>query len=570
MPTLKSFARLTTLLTLLTLAIPTPAQTQSCDVVVYGGTSAGVAAAVQAARMGKRVVLIEPSAHLGGLSSGGLGWTDLGNPNVVGGISREFYHRLFLHYQQDSAWKHAKKESFGQAGGQGVKAMDTDRQLMWTFEPSVAEKVFNDLVKEANVPVLYRERLRIAETQLAGAPQAPVNRASGVTRQGNRITSITLESGKVISAKSFIDASYEGDLLAAAGVKYTLGREANSQYGETINGIQAKRATKNQLPKGIDPYKTKGDPKSGLLPGINPDPGGPDGSADNKLQAYCYRMCLTDVPANRVMIEKPANYNEADYELLFRAIEVGQKDRFFKTDLMPNRKTDSNNDSGISTDYIGMNYNYPEADYATRDQINKAHEDWQRGLVWTLQNHPRVPKAIRDRYAKWGLPKDEFTDNGHWATQLYVRESRRMVGDFVQTEKNLRDDSTVDRSIGMGAYTMDSHNTQRYVDENGHVRNEGDVQIGVPRPYRIDYRAIVPKQAECENLLVPVCLSATHIAFGSIRMEPVFMILGQSAATAACLAIDANIPVQQLPYDQLSQRLTADKQILSYTPPAKR
>jgi ribulose 1,5-bisphosphate synthetase/thiazole synthase len=544
------------LLAVAAVACPAPAQQPATyDVVVYGGTSAGVAAAVQAARMGKKVVLIEPTAHLGGLSSGGLGFTDLGNPNVVGGISREFYHRLYLHYQQDAAWNHQAKASFEKTGGQGVRAMDAERQLMWTFEPSVAEKVFDDLVKEANVPVVRKARLDLK---------------NGVTKSGARIESIRTEDGKTYAAKAFIDATYEGDLMAKAGVKYTLGREANSQYGETINGIQAKRSTKNQLPTGIDPYKTKGDPKSGLLPGVNPDPGGADGSADAKLQAYCYRMCLTDVPANRVMIEKPANYNEVDYEILFRACEVGQKDAFFKVDLMPNRKTDSNNASGISTDFIGQNYNYPEADYATRDQINKAHENWQRGLVWTVQNHPRIPKAVRDRYAKWGLPKDEFTDNGHWATQLYIREARRMVGDFVQTEKNLRDDHTIEQSIGMGSYNMDSHNAQRYVDESGHVRNEGDVQIGVPRPYRIDYRAIVPRQAECENLLVPVCLSATHIAFGSIRMEPVFMILGQSAATAACIAADEGTSVQRVSYDKLRERLEADKQVLSYAPSQKR
>jgi hypothetical protein len=555
-PTRRNFlASLSALAALAASGLPATAaqQPDAYDVVVYGGTSAGVAAAVQAARMGKRVVLVNPSEYLGGLSSGGLGFTDLGNPNVVGGIAREYYHRLYLHYQQDAAWTHQSRASFGKTGGQGVRAMDADRQLMWTFEPSVAEKIFNDLVRETNVPVVH----------------ARLDLKNGVTKSGPRIQSLRTEDGRTFTAKAFIDATYEGDLMAKAGVSYTLGREANDAFGETINGIQAKRSTNNQLPKGIDPYRVKGDPKSGLLPGVNPDPGGPDGAGDKKIQAYCYRMCLTDVPDNRVMIEKPANYNEADYELLFRAIEVGQKDRFFKLDLMPNRKTDSNNDSGISTDFIGYNYDYPEADYATRDRINKAHENWQRGLVWTLQNHPRVPKPIRDKYAKWGLPKDEFVKNNHWATQLYIREARRMVGDFVQTEKNLRDDRTIDRSIGMGSYNMDSHNAQRYVDETGHVRNEGDVQIGVPRPYRIDYRAITPKQAECDNLLVPVCLSATHIAYGSIRMEPVFMILGQSAATAACLSVDLQTPVQSVPYDKLSQQLTADKQVLSWTPPKK-
>jgi hypothetical protein len=555
-PTRRKFlARLSAAALALGLALTAPAQQpESYDVLVYGGTSAGVAAAVQAARMGKRVVLVNPSEYLGGLSSGGLGFTDLGNPNVVGGISREFYHRLYLHYQQDAAWTHQSKASFEKTGGQGVRAMDADRQLMWTFEPSVAEQIFNDLIKEANVPVVH----------------ARLDLNNGVAKSGPRIQSLRTEDGRTFAAKAFIDATYEGDLMAKAGVSYTLGREPNAQYGETINGIQAKRSTKNQLPPGIDPYKVKGDPKSGLLPGVNPDPGGADGSGDKKVQAYCYRMCLTDVPDNRVMIEKPANYNEAEYELLFRAIEVGQKDAFFKLDLMPNRKTDSNNASGISTDFIGFNYAYPDADYATRDQINKAHENWQRGLVWTLQNHPRVPKSIRDKYARWGLPRDEFVKNGHWATQLYIREARRMVGDFVQTEKNLRDDRTIDQSVGMGSYNMDSHNAQRYVDAAGHVRNEGDVQIGVPRPYRIDYRAITPKPAECDNLLVPVCLSATHIAYGSIRMEPVFMILGQSAATAACLSVETGTPVQSVSYESLKQRLEADKQVLSYVPAQKR
>jgi hypothetical protein len=277
-------------------------------------------------------------------------------------------------------------------------------------------------------------------------------------------------------------------------------------------------------------------------------------------------MCLTDEPDNRVTIDKPDGYDEARYELLFRAIEAGQTDRFFKLDRMPNRKTDSNNASGLSTDFIGMNYAYPEADYAAREELAAAHEDWQRGLVWTLQNHPRVPREVRESYAKWGLPRDEFADNGHWSHQLYVRESRRMLGEAVATERTLRDDAGVARSIGMGAYTMDSHNTQRYVDANGHVRNEGDVQIRVPRPYRIEYGTIVPKAGECANLLVPVCLSASHIAYGSIRMEPVFMVLGQSAATAACIAVDEGVPVQRVPYDRLRDRLLTDGQVLEWTP----
>jgi ribulose 1,5-bisphosphate synthetase/thiazole synthase len=540
-------------LSLLATSFSHAAAPRDFDVLVYGGTSGGVTAAVQAARMGKRVALIEPGQHLGGLSSGGLGWTDMGNPNVVGGLSREFYHRVFRHYQSDGVWKHTTREHFAGAAAQHARAIDATRELMWVFEPHAAEKIFNDLAREANVTVVFNERLALS----------PVG---GVVKDGSRIASMRMESGATFTAKVFIDATYEGDLMAQAGVKYAVGREGNDVYGETINGIQAARSVKNQLPPGIDPYVIKGDPSSGLLPGVNPNAGGPDGAGDAKIQAYCYRMCLTDVPENRVAIAKPAGYDEGRYELLFRAIEAGQTSRFFKFDLMPNRKTDSNNDSGISTDFIGQNYGYPEADYATRAKLAAAHEDWQRGLVWTLQNHPRVPAEIRAKYAKWGLPKDEFADNGNWSRQLYVRESRRMLGSGVATERSLRDDADVKRSIGMGAYAMDSHNAQRYVDASGHVRNEGDVQITVPRPYRIDYGTIVPKPVECTNLLVPVCLSASHIAYGSIRMEPVFMTLGHSAGAAACFAIDEEVSVQRVPYDKIRTRLIADGQVLEYTP----
>lgn len=532
------------------LALPAAAE-ESCDVLVYGGTSSGVAAAVEIGRSGKSVILIEPSDRLGGLTSGGLGWTDLGNANIVGGLAREFYHRIYQHYQRPEAWTFQSAESFRTAGGQGVRAMDAQRQTMWVFEPHVAERTFRDMASEAKVK-LVRGRL-----QLGG---------SGVAKKQGLIESILLEDGQVFRAKVFIDATYEGDLMGNAGVKYAVGREANSLYGETIDGIQAARARGNQLPAGIDPFTEKGNPASGLLPGVNKDTGGPDGSGDGRIQAYCYRMCLTDVPQNRVMIEKPASYNEKDYELLFRAIEAGQKDMFFKLDLMPNRKTDSNNASGISTDFIGMNYAYPTADYSTRQKIAIAHENWQRGLVWTLQNHPRIPEPIRKRYAKWGLARDEFVETGNWTPQLYIRESRRMLGVAIATERTLRDDSAVRHSIGMGAYNMDSHNVQRYVDAKGQVRNEGDVQIGVPRPYRIDYGVITPKQEECSNLLVPVCLSASHIAYGSIRMEPVFMILGQSAGAAACLAIDQGISVQQVSYEKLETKLTDEKQVLDWKP----
>jgi hypothetical protein len=517
------------------------------DAAIYGGTSGGVIAAVQLARLGKHVVLIVPEKNVGGLTSGGLGWTDVGNPDMVGGLSREFYHRIYLYYQDDANWKHGSKAQFASAPGQHTKAVDQKDQVMWVFEPKAAARVYQDMLSEARVTVVKNERL---------------NRTSGVSKTGAHITSIKMESGQTFAAAVFLDTSYEGDLLAAAGVSYAVGREGNDVYGETINGIEVAKAVKNQLPKGVDAYVVKGDPSSGLLPGVNPNPGGKDGTGDSRIQAYCYRMCLTDIPQNRVMIEKPAGYNEKDFELLFRCIEAGQKDGFFKFDMMPNHKTDSNNASGMSTDFIGMNYAYPEEDYEQREKFAAAQELWQRGLLWSLQNHPRVPEAIRANYAKWGLPKDEFEDNGHWPTQLYIREARRMKGMTIATERTLMENSA-EYSIGMGVYAIDSHAVQRYADAAGTVHNEGDVQIKPPGPYRIDYDCIVPKAAECDNLIVPVCLSASHVAYGSIRMEPVFMVLGHSAADAANIAIEKHESVQQVSYEELRKELLAEHQVLS-------
>lgn len=518
------------------------------DVVVYGGTSGGVIAAVQAARSGKDVVLISPTEHLGGLTSSGLGWTDLGTSSILGGISREFYHRVYLHYQDDAAWNWQTRGSFGNAG-QGGPAFNDSSEIGSVFEPKVAEKIFNDLLTEENVPVITGR----------------LDLSNGVVMNGDEIAFLRLEGGSEYSGKVFIDASYEGDLLPGAGVSFTVGREANSLYGETVNGIQAASATKNQLRNNIDPYVVAGDAESGLLDGVEVDAGGLDGEADSKLQAYCFRMTLTDVAANRVMITQPSGYDEADYELLFRSIEAGQSDRFFKLDLMPNRKTDSNNASGISTDYIGKNYG-PGWDWTTlnhdeRIALALEHENWQRGLVWTLQNHPRVPASIRNSLSSWGLPADEYTDNGNWPHQIYVREARRMVSDYVMTQKHCTGAEIARDSVGLAAYSMDSHNTQRHV-KNGMVKNEGDVQLTVPNPYPVSYRSIIPKEGECTNLLVPWSLSASHMAFGSIRMEPVFMILSQSAAMAADLVIDQDIDVQDLSYSLLRQSLLGAGQAL--------
>jgi hypothetical protein len=527
------------LVTLAAGAAPNPTQS---DVVVYGATSAGVTAAIQAARMGKAVVLLEPGRHVGGLTSGGLGRTDIGNKQAIGGIAREFYRRVHRHYLASAAWNRETRDQY-LARAKGLVDADT----MWGFEPHVAENILRAMLAEAGVVPVFQERLDLK---------------NGARKQGARIVSITMESGKVFAAKLFIDATYEGDLMASAGVRYTIGREANSLYGETLDGVQTRRATKHQFLYQVDPFVVPGDLASGLLPGLHGGSPGVDGEGDRRVQAYNYRMCLTGVPENRIAIARPAGYDPRRYEILLRYIEAGWKDVFNNHAPMPNRKSDTNNDGAFSTDDIGVNYDYPEADYATRKKIAAEHRDYQLGLMWTIANNPRVPASLRKKFAVWGLTKDEFTDNGHWPHQLYVREARRMVSDYVTTEHECRGTRTATDSVGLAAYGMDSHNTQRYVDAAGYVRNEGDVQVPVAGPYPVSYRAIVPKAAECTNLLVPVCLSASHIAYGSIRMEPVFMVLGQSAGAAAAQAVADNEDVQQVDYRRLRERLLRDHQIL--------
>jgi hypothetical protein len=524
------------------------AEPMAADVVVYGGTSAGITAAIQAKRAGKTVVLVEPSQHLGGLTTGGLGATDIGNKNVIGGLAREFYERIGKHYQNDNAWVHEKRDAYNQ---RNVRFNPND-ESMWTFEPHVASQVFREMLAENGSEPLLGERL---------------DRATGVRKTGGRIESIAMESGRVIAGKMFIDATYEGDLMAAAGVAYHVGREANRQYGETLNGVQPKLNVSNhRFTHPVDPYVKPGDPASGLLWGIQFQKLPPDGSGDAAVQAYCYRLCTTDAPANRRAWPQPADYSESRYELLLRNFEAGDQRIPWNPVWMPNRKTDTNNNHAFSTDYIGGNYKYPDADYATREKIANDHRSYQQGLMWTLANHRRVPERVRAEFQRLGLAKDEFVENDNWPTQLYVREARRMIGPYVMTEKNCRGAEVVDDSVGMGAYGMDSHNCLRYVTAEGHVQNEGDVQVHGFKPYPISYRSITPKQAQCENLLVPVCLSGSHIAYGSIRMEPVFMILGQSAATAAAMAIDAGVAVQEVDYGALAARLRADGQVLNNRP----
>jgi hypothetical protein len=529
------------------------AEVIKADVCVYGGTAGGVAAAVQATRMGKTAIVAEFGNHLGGLTSGGLGATDIGNKAAIGGIAREFYHRIALHYANPSAWRSETCEAYFSQRGErlGLKDLSAPEATMWTFEPQVAEDLFFQMLAEAKVGVYFRQRL------------------ASVTKERGRITEIAMENGNVYRARMFIDATYEGDLMAKAGVSYTVGREENSQYNETLNGVRAD-TPKHQFTVPVDPYRKPGDATSGLLPFIASGDGGRPGNGDACVQAYNFRLCYTQEAANRLPHQPPPKYDPGQYELLARYLEAlmaaGRKPQlqeFWNPIRMPNGKTDINNNGGVSTDFIGANYAYPEADYATRARIWQAHKDYTMGFVYFLATSPRVPENMRAEMQSWGPAHDEFMDTDHWPRQLYVREARRMVSSYVMTEHNCRGQQTPEDSVGLAAYTMDSHNCQRIV-KHGHAENEGDVQVGGFPPYPISYRSIVPKASQCENLLVPICLSATHIAYGSIRMEPVFMILGQSAATAAALALDARTSVQKVRYETLRARLAADRQVLEW------
>ncbi len=522
---------------------------READIIIYGGTSAAIIAAVQVKRMGKSVIIVSPDKHLGGLSSGGLGYTDTGNKGVIGGLSREFYQRIYNHYEKSKNWIWQLREEYGNRG-QGTPAIDGDARTMWIFEPHAAEQVFEDFVKEQDIPVYRDEWLD--------------RNSKGIQKKNGAIQSFKTLNGISYKGKMFIDATYEGDLMALAGVKNHIGREPNSRYNEKWNGLQAGIFHQgHHFESKISPYKIAGNAKSGLLPEISPEPvAAVNGSGDRKIQAYCFRMCLSDHPDNRIPFPKPEGYDSSRYELYARVYESGWRKTFVKFDPIPNRKTDTNNHGPFSTDYLGKNYDYPEATYKRRREIIKDHELYQKGLMYFLQNDSRVPPDVQEKMKEWGLAKDEFIDNDHWPQQLYIRESRRMIGEFVMTEADALGKTTVPKPIGMGSYNIDSHNTQRYVTQEGYVQNEGDISVKPDKPYSIAYGSILPKEKECSNLLVPVCVSSSHIAYGSIRMEPVFMILGQSAATAAVLALEHKVTPQDLSYDVLKTVLMNDKQIL--------
>ena len=531
------------------------AATEKADLVIYGGSPAAITAAIRATDMGLRPIIVSPRRHLGGLSVSGLGFTDSGNTSAIGGLAREFYRRIYLAYQNPAAWRRQSKDTFS-SGGQETKAMNDEERTMWTFEPHVAEAVFAAWLAEKNVTVRRGEFL---------------DRETGVEKKGGRIVSLRTRAGNTYVGRYFIDATYEGDLLAAAGCAYRVGREANAEFGETWNGNQVGVLHHRHHFRDwkISPYKVPGDPSSGLCAEIDDSKPGVRGEADRRVQAYCYRLCLTDDPRNRIPFPKPEGYDPARYELLPRIYRKGYTETFAKFDRIPNLKTDTNNHGPMNLDYIGHSSEWPEASDARREELEKAHRNYQMGLLYFLANDPAIPEGVRTAMSKWGLAKDEFADNGGWPYELYVREGRRLDGEYVMTEHDCLDTPRHPKQgrpygpVGMGSYSIDSHNVRRYVTAEGHVQNEGDIGIKPKKPYGIDYGAIVPKRGDCQNLLVPVALSATHTAFGSIRMEPVFMILGESAAAAAALAAKDDRAVQDVPYADLAARLTADGQRLT-------
>ncbi len=518
--------------TLLLLALQTGAFARPAyDLIVYGGTAGGVMTAVAGAREGLKVLLIQPGRHLGGMATGGLSRTDFASKEVIGGYAIEFYWRVGMKYDI------------------GRFAQD----VAWFYEPRIGEEALRDMLRESHVEVVFGQRLR---------------ERNGVSKRGVTLSSVTTEDGKTYAARLFSDSSYEGDLMAQAGISYTWGRESNAQYGESLAGV-AEHSPKHQFLDKISAY----DSDHHLLPEISPTPKGTTGSADKKVQAYNFRMIMSDDPANRVSIPEPPGYSPKRYELLARRLEAETK-RLGRSPVLheevlvapiPNHKADFNNQGAFSTDYIGASWDYPNGSYARRAEIWQAHVDYTKGFFYFLSHDARVPKPLQEEVNRWGLAKDEFVDTANWPNQLYIREGRRMIGEFVMTQKDVQTDIAKPDPVGMGSYNSDSHNVQRFVTPDGFVENEGDIQVPV-HPYQIPYRVMLPRRAEATNLLVPVCFSASHVAYSSLRMEPQYMIIGQAAGVAAAMALKGNLPVQDVNTRQLTDRLKSEGAVMEFRP----
>lgn len=520
------------------------------DVVVYGDTLAGISAAIQATRLGQSALLLAPGDRLGGVATSGLTATDMNRSTSIGGIAREFYQEIYRHYQQPGAWRvEGRDQYFERSKKRTYTGKNDTLRMQWVYESHVAERILGGMLSRAGVTVLRRQPLDES--------------AEAVELREGRIVAIRTAGGRRHAGKVFIDASYEGDLLARAGVSHVIGREANATHGETMNGIRPAGVI-GTAEKSVDPWVRPGDPSSGLLPFIDSSLWGRPGDQDGRSQSYCFRVTLTDDPANRLPITKPANFNPLWHEVLVRTLQLKPDtplQKIVSLTPMPNRKTDTNH-----LDFVGASHDYAAASRAERARLDQLHRDYAVGMLWVLGNDERVPAAIREELKAWGWPKDEFPDNGNFPPQLYIREARRLRGEFIMKEENLRRERRVDAGhpVAIGSYALDSHVVSHFVDDKGKLRLEGShLESKAIRPYGISYFSLVPRRAECRNLLVPVCLAATHVAYTSIRMEPVYMVLGQSAGAAAALAAGSGSDVQEIPYERLREVLLAAGQVLS-------
>ena len=502
-------------------------QLKSYDVIVYGGTAGGAMAAIAAAEQDVKVALLEPRRHIGGMLSGGLGRTDMDRQQyVIGGYAREFFVRAGGYYNKD---------------------------ISWTFEPKVAEEILNKWVEKAGVEVFFGQRV------------------DSVSLERNIIRRIKMENGSEFAAKVFIDSSYEGDLMARAGVSYTIGREGRDKYGESFAGIKEIQPGQHQISVPISPYDSSGN----LLPYVIDDSNvGAVGDGDKKVQAYCFRVCLTEVKENQLPITRPKDYDAARYELMRRYLNKRKalhKSIWLPLGIsrMPNGKTDINSGGGVSTNLPGASWEYPDADYKRRQEIWEEHLSHTKGLLYFLGHDEAVPEEIRDEMNRWGLAKDEFIDTGHWPHQMYIREGRRMLGEYIMTQHDVQSKRKKYDTIGIGGYNMDVREVQWIAKQiywfplpKKMVLMEGYFTHPV-EPYEIPYRCLLPRQAECNNLLVTSCVSASHMAYSSLRMEPQYMIMGQSAGVASALAVKSERDVHLIDITILQEELKKQKQILS-------
>lgn len=498
------------------------AQAGSCDVVVYGGTASGVITAYTAAKEGLNVVLIERTGHVGGLTTSGIGNVDIGWATTVGGYTADFLRTVGAHY-------------------------GTPHRMQIHLECKVAEQIMNQMLADTGVRTVFHTRLK---------------EKGGVEVKDGRIVSVTMEDGTVYSAPMFVDCSYEGDLMAQAGVSYLTGRESKDEFGESSAGVCEYRHFRNYTPEELPavrkiaakyPLDIKFEEKVAV------------GTADSKSQAYVYRLTVTDDPDNRVPFYKPEGYDPDRYfNVLYRINRRGARrfGQILTLYPLPNKKYDLNH-----MDLINGAWDYPEGSYALREAIDLYHRRYQEGYLYFLANDPQVPEELRKDVQRYGYAKDEYVDNGNWPYQLYIREGRRMRGEYIMRQQDAWENPTKEDAVAIGSYFLDCHFVSSVVTKHGFHMEEGAFEYTPYRPYEIAYRSITPKKNECVNLLVPVCMSATHVICASLRMEPIYMMLGQVAGDAAAMAIKGGIPVQDIDVKALQKTLRAQKQIIHFKTP---